>query len=119
MADERLPTTPEVLAVGELTLESEGVGGRPADAEGIPGRERADRIRTVLTYAVMFTVAALFFIPFLWSVSTSFRTIADTVQGFSLLPEGSSNSFPLPTVRFTSILIGRAARGRGFRLVGL
>lgn len=86
MADERLPTTPEVLAVGELTLESEGVGGRPADAEGIPGRERADRIRTVLTYAVMFTVAALFFIPFLWSVSTSFRTIADTVQGFSLLP---------------------------------
>jgi multiple sugar transport system permease protein len=86
MADERLPTTPEVLAVGELTLEAEGVGGRPADAEGIPGRERADRIRTVLTYAVMFTVAALFFIPFLWSVSTSFRTIADTVQGFSLLP---------------------------------
>lgn len=86
MADERLPTTPEVLAVGELTLEAEGVGGRPGDAEGIPGRERADRIRTVLTYAVMFTVAALFFIPFLWSVSTSFRTIADTVQGFSLLP---------------------------------
>jgi multiple sugar transport system permease protein len=34
----------------------------------------------------MFTVAALFFIPFLWSVSTSFSTIADTVQGFSLLP---------------------------------
>jgi multiple sugar transport system permease protein len=86
MADERLPTTPDVLAVGELTLEAEGVGGRPADAEGIPGRERADRIRTVLTYVVMFTVAALFFIPFLWSVSTSFRTIADTVQGFSLLP---------------------------------
>ena len=86
MADERLPTTPEVLAVGELTLEAEGVGGRPPAAEGIPGRERADRIRTVLTYAVMFTVAALFFIPFLWSVSTSFRTIADTVQGFSLLP---------------------------------
>jgi multiple sugar transport system permease protein len=56
-------------------------------ASGIPGRERADRIRTVLVYTVMFTVAALFFIPFLWSVSTSFRTIADTVQGFSLLPK--------------------------------
>jgi len=35
----------------------------------------------------MFSVAALFFIPFLWSVSTSFRTIADTVGGFSLLPK--------------------------------
>ena len=34
----------------------------------------------------MFLVAALFAIPFLWSVSTSFRTLADTVAGFSLLP---------------------------------
>jgi multiple sugar transport system permease protein len=34
----------------------------------------------------MFFVAALFAIPFLWSVSTSFRTLADTVAGFSLLP---------------------------------
>ena len=34
----------------------------------------------------MFLVAALFAIPFLWSVSTSFRTLADTLAGFSLLP---------------------------------
>ena len=86
MADERPPPTPPALAVGELALEGEAAAGTPPTAAGIPGREPADRIRVVLTYAVMFTVAALFFIPFLWSVSTSLRTLADTVQGFSLLP---------------------------------
>jgi multiple sugar transport system permease protein len=85
MADEpRVPLTPPVLAIEEFAAEGEAAAG--SGPGGIPGRERADRIRTVLTYTVMFAVAALFFIPFLWSVSTSFRTIADTVQGFSLLP---------------------------------
>jgi multiple sugar transport system permease protein len=85
MGVEQVPPTPPVLATEELALAGEAAVGttRPT---GIPGRERADRIMTFLTYAIMFTVAALFFIPFLWSVSTSFRTIADTVQGFSLLP---------------------------------
>lgn len=83
---EPTPPTPPVLAAEELALEGDAATGTPPTS-GIPGRERADRIRTVLVYTVMFTVAALFFIPFLWSVSTSFRTIADTVQGFSLLPK--------------------------------
>jgi multiple sugar transport system permease protein len=86
MDPERVPPTPPVLAAEELALEGEAAAGTVGPS-GIPGRERAERITTVLTYAVMFTVAALFFIPFLWSVSTSFRTIADTVQGFSLLPK--------------------------------
>ena len=86
VGDRGVPPTPPALAVDELALEGEAAIGMPPATEGIPGRERADRIRTVITYTVMFTVAALFFIPFLWSVSTSFRTIADTVQGFSLLP---------------------------------
>src|SRR5205085_9638147 len=59
--------------------------GTPA-SPGIPGREREDRIRTAIAYSVMFLVAALFAIPFLWSVSTSFRTLADTLGGFLLLP---------------------------------
>lgn len=87
MADEPLSPTPAALAVGELALAGEAAAGTPPSAAGIPGRERGDQIRLVLTYVVMFTVAALFFIPFLWSVSTSFRTIADTVAGFSLLPK--------------------------------
>ncbi|MFY9579038.1 MAG: carbohydrate ABC transporter permease [Gaiellaceae bacterium] len=57
-----------------------------APTGGIPGRERAERIRSGITYIVLFAVAILFAIPFLWSVSTSLRTIADTSAGFSLLP---------------------------------
>jgi multiple sugar transport system permease protein len=74
---------PAVLG-DELLLEGEGASTK--GSTGIPGRERGDRIRRAIAYAVMFFVAALFAIPFLWSVSTSFRTLADTVAGFSLLP---------------------------------
>jgi multiple sugar transport system permease protein len=87
MATERTPPTPAALAP-ELALEAEAAGGTaPATTPAaIPGRERGDRIRTALAYIVMFTVAILFAIPFLWSISTSLRTNADTVAGFSLLP---------------------------------
>ncbi len=72
------------VAVDELVLESDAAKGTPT---GIPGRERGERIRTAIAYVVMFGVALLFAIPFLWSVSTSFRTLADTVGSFSLLPK--------------------------------
>src|SRR5438067_4727892 len=80
------PPIPPVAAAEQLALEGTAARGAPVPA-GIPGRERADRIRTAIAYLVMFLVAALFAIPFLWSVSTSFRTLADTVGGFSLLPK--------------------------------
>jgi multiple sugar transport system permease protein len=85
MSTEQLPPVPPVAAVEELARDGEAAKGKPAT--GIPGRERGDRIRTAIAYIVMFLVAALFAIPFLWSVSTSFRTLADTVSGFSLLPK--------------------------------
>ena len=84
MASDRLAPVPPVLATEELALTGEAaVGTAPA---GIPGRERGDRIRTALVYTVMFTVAVLFAIPFLWSLSTSLRPTSETVAGFSLLP---------------------------------
>jgi multiple sugar transport system permease protein len=87
MAGEQVPPIPPVAAVEELAAEGDAAKGTAPAASGIPGRERGERIRTVIAYAVMFLVAALFAIPFLWSVSTSFRTLADTVAGFSLLPK--------------------------------
>jgi multiple sugar transport system permease protein len=80
---ERVP--PPVLAAGELAVEGEPAAGT-AGAAGIPGRERADRIRTVVVYSILVVIAVLFAIPFLWSVSTSFRTLQDTAAGFSILP---------------------------------
>ena len=81
------PIQSAASAPAELLLEVDAAKGPPAGTAGIPGRERGDRIRRVIAYTVMFLVAALFAIPFLWSVSTSFRTLADTVGGFSLLPK--------------------------------
>ncbi|TMK70715.1 MAG: carbohydrate ABC transporter permease [Actinobacteria bacterium] len=86
MSTEDLPPIPPLAAAEELAREGEAAKGGPATTTGIPGRERAERIRSVIAYTVMFLVAALFAIPFLWSVSTSFRTLADTLGGFSLLP---------------------------------
>jgi multiple sugar transport system permease protein len=87
MDTEHPPRTPAVLAAEELAVEGEAAAGTPPASTGLPGRERGDRARLALAYIVMFTVAILFAVPFLWSISTSFRTIADTVSGFSLLPQ--------------------------------
>jgi multiple sugar transport system permease protein len=87
MGTEQLPDVPPVAAIDELALVGEAAKGTPAAATGIPGRERGERIRTAIAYIVMFSVAILFAIPFLWSVSTSLRPIAETVAGFSLLPK--------------------------------
>lgn len=85
MATEQTPPIPPVAAPQQLAAEGEAAA-RSGPA-GIPGRERAERMRTAVTYVILFGVAILFAIPFLWSISTSLRTNADTVAGFSLLPK--------------------------------
>jgi multiple sugar transport system permease protein len=56
-----------------------------AEAGYIPGRSRAQISKRVLIYIALLAVSALFFVPFLWSLSTSFKPLAETA-GFSLLP---------------------------------
>jgi multiple sugar transport system permease protein len=51
----------------------------------VPPRKAAERIKRVLVYAALLAISLLFFVPFLWSVSTSFKTLPDTAY-FSLLP---------------------------------
>ena len=51
----------------------------------IPARATGARVRMALVYAALIAIALLFFVPFLWSVSTSFKTLPDTAY-FSLLP---------------------------------
>jgi multiple sugar transport system permease protein len=84
MGGEKLPPTPPVLAAEEFATTGEAAAGTPPPT--IPGRERGDRIRTAIAYTVMFGIALLFAIPFLWSISTSLRPTAETVAGSSLLP---------------------------------
>ena len=98
MASERPPGPPvaaepsstlELVVGAALTREGEPLPGRGPVAEGIPGRERADTIRRVIVYLVLAAVSLLFFVPFFWSISTSLKTLPETV-GFDLLPADPS-----------------------------
>ena len=51
----------------------------------IPGRARSDVLRKVLLYALYLLIAAIFFVPFLWTLVTSFKTLPDSVN-FNLIP---------------------------------
>ncbi len=55
----------------------------------IPARTPGERWRRVLTYAILLAISALFFVPFLWTISTSLKTLPETT-GFDLLPNNPS-----------------------------
>jgi multiple sugar transport system permease protein len=85
---EGLPPAPAVVVAEQLAREGETAAGTPPPA-GIPGRERADVVRKVIVYSALFLIAVLFFLPFFWSVSTSLKTLPESV-GFNLLPKHPS-----------------------------
>jgi multiple sugar transport system permease protein len=78
------PAAPPFAAIEELAAgEPVAVGARgPA---GIPGRATSERIQKAVAYAAMLAISLLFFIPFLWSLSTSLKPLPETAH-FSLLP---------------------------------
>jgi multiple sugar transport system permease protein len=86
--EDRLPAAPPVVVAEQLAREGETAAGTPPPA-GIPGRERVDVVRKVIVYTVLFLIAVLFFLPFFWSVSTSLKTLPESV-GFNLLPNHPS-----------------------------
>ena len=55
----------------------------------IPARPVSVRARRVLVYVLLGLVSALFFVPFLWTVSTALKTLPETT-GFDLLPDNPS-----------------------------
>ena len=57
---------------------------------GIPGREASERARRVAVYVVLIALALLYFIPFTWSVLTSFKTVQEVVAGFDVWPDNPS-----------------------------
>jgi len=46
----------------------------------IPGRARSEVVRKVLLYAIMLAVAAVFLVPFLYTIATAFKSIPDSVN---------------------------------------
>ena len=78
------PAAPPFAAVEELAA-GEPVAVGTATPSGIPGRATSERIWRIVAYTAMFGLALLFFVPFLWSLSTSFKPLPETAH-FSLLP---------------------------------
>ena len=78
------PPPPPFAALEELAAGEPVAAGAPVTAE-IPGRATSERVQRVVAYAVLFLIALLFFVPFLWSLSTSFKPLPETAH-FSLLP---------------------------------
>jgi len=54
-------------------------------ARPIPGRARSTIAKRVLVYVSLGVISCIFFIPFIWTVMTSFKTIPDSVN-VTLIP---------------------------------
>ncbi len=52
----------------------------PAAEAFVPERPRSEIVKRIILYVLLAAVAALFFVPFIWSVVTSFKTIPDSVN---------------------------------------
>jgi multiple sugar transport system permease protein len=57
---------------------------------GIPSRTGSERTTRVIVYVLLIGLAVLFFVPFFWSVSTSLKTLQESVAGFDLFPDNPS-----------------------------
>jgi ABC-type glycerol-3-phosphate transport system permease component len=59
-----------------MTLQTSVASAEPY----IPGRARSEIARRAFLYGLYIGIAAIFFVPFLWTLTTSFKTIPDTVN---------------------------------------
>jgi multiple sugar transport system permease protein len=57
----------------------------------VPPKPRSEIARRVLVYVLLLLVSLLFFVPFIWSISTSFKTLPDT-QNYNLIPRPFTTS---------------------------
>jgi multiple sugar transport system permease protein len=79
------PAAPPLAALDELAAGEPVAVGTSGPPVGIPGRARSEMIQRLITYGALTALALLFFVPFLWSVSTSLKPLPETAN-FSLLP---------------------------------
>ena len=87
MAEREGVASPPVAAVRELALEGEGA---VETTSAIPPRTFGERARRVVVYVLMIGLALLYLIPFVYTLSTSFKTQAEAAAGFDLWPSEAS-----------------------------
>jgi multiple sugar transport system permease protein len=79
------PTSAPPFAVLDEFVHGEPIAEGNLAATGIPGRGRVERVQKILAYAGLVLISLLFFVPFLWSLSTSFKPLPET-EHFHLIP---------------------------------
>lgn len=107
-------STPYIAPIERLARGEEPAIGTPVG--DIPGRTGGERVRRVLVYAILIAVAILFFVPFFWSVSTSLKSLPESVKGFDLLPNHPTlngyrealNQFNFAKYAFNSFVLATA-----------
>jgi multiple sugar transport system permease protein len=77
--------TPYIAPLEQLAHGEEPAIGSPI-APSIPGRGGLSLVGKLLLYALLLAVALFYALPFFWAVSTSFKTLPDSVKGFVLIP---------------------------------
>lgn len=85
-SDER--ASPAVAIPAQLA-EDDVVAFGQEPPSGIPGRERTELLTRTIVYVALIAVSLLFLVPFVWSVSTSLKTLPETAY-FDLLPDDPS-----------------------------
>jgi len=83
MAQELQP--PHISAPEQLAHEENVAVGTPISA-GIPGRPGAERVARIILYLLLLAIGLFYLLPFFWTISTSFKTLPESVQGFVLIP---------------------------------
>jgi multiple sugar transport system permease protein len=108
MASEQ-EAAPHVGPIRRLARGEEPVAGTTAD---IPGRGRREVGLRFLVYALMILIALAYFMPFFWSVATSFKTLPESVKGFDLIP--NHPTFHAYREALTSFSFGRYTANSAF-----
>jgi multiple sugar transport system permease protein len=74
---------PHVAPIERLARGEDPAAGTAADIPGRGGRQATFRL---FVYALMILIALVYFTPFFWSVSTSLKTLPESVKSFDLIP---------------------------------
>ncbi len=92
----------------------------------IPPRARSEIARRVLVYVLLALLALLFFVPFIWTIVTSFKTIPDSVN-LNLIPHPWTSSawhtlfsqYSFGTYARNSVFLAVTITGANIVLAGL
>jgi multiple sugar transport system permease protein len=78
------PEAPHLAGVEQLARGEEPASG--VAVAGVPGRGAGHTAGRIVLYAILAAIALFYLWPFFWTITTSFKTLPESVKGFTLYP---------------------------------